>query len=176
MNLAHSKFITKLSKDLRVLVQCTGQSLPAWTLRREGRAFCGGDLSVQMLQAPWLFSDDTVHLLPKSELAGAEQAYISQSSSTYYNSQGKGRLVLIGNSFSPLLARFLSSHFKEVDHQLVAGARFDASVATGSGADVEILEVVERHLSALKWPSIGLQCRREVSQPEAPPRTSVDRP
>ena len=84
--------------------------------------------------------------------------------------------MVIGDSFSPSLARLLSNHFKEVDHHLVAGDRFDVSVATGSGADVEVLEVVERNLSALKWPSIGLQCRREVSQPEPPPRPSVDRP
>jgi len=29
-----------------------------------------------MLQAPWLFSDDTVHLLPKPALAEARQAYV----------------------------------------------------------------------------------------------------
>ena len=116
----------------------------------------GGDLSVQMLQAPWLFSDDTVHLLPKPVLAEAEQAYVDPSNSTYYNSQGQGHLVLIGNSFSPLLARFLSHHFKQVDHHLVVGDRFDG-VATGSGADVEILEVVERNLSALQSPAI-LHC------------------
>jgi hypothetical protein len=123
----------------------------------------GGDLSVQMLQAPWLFSDDTVHLLPKSELPRAEQVYINQSSSIYQNNQGKGRLVLIGDSFSPLLARFLSSHFKEVDHQLVAEPKFDASVAARSGADVEILEVVERHLFVLQSPPLGL--RRMCSAP-----------
>ena len=84
--------------------------------------------------------------------------------------------MVIGASFSPSLARLLSNHFKEVDHHLVAGDRFDVSGATGSGADVEVIEVVERNLSAFKWPSIGLQCRREVSQPEASQRTSVDRP
>ena len=109
-----------------------------------------------MLQAPWLFSDDTVHLLPKPVLAEAQQAYVDPSNSTYYNSQGQGRLVLIGDSFSPLLARFLSHHFKQVDHHLVVGDRFDG-VATGSGADVEILEVVERNLSALQSPAI-LHC------------------
>ena len=138
--------------------------------------FAGGDLSVRMLQAPWLFSDEAVHLFPKSVLPEAQRVYVDQSNSIYQNSRGSGRLVVIGDSFSPSLARLLSNHFKEVDHHLVAGDRFDVSVATGSGADVEVLEVVERNLSALKWPSIALQCRREVSQPAAPQRTSVDRP
>jgi hypothetical protein len=122
--------------------------------------FAGGDLSVQMLQAPWLFSDETVHLFPKPALPEAQRIYVDQFNGIYQNSRGQGRLVLIGDSFSPLLARFLSHHFKEVDHHLVVGDRFDVSVATGSGADVEILEVVERNLSALQTPAIGLQCRR----------------
>jgi hypothetical protein len=129
-----------------------------------------------MLQAPWLFSDEAVHFFAKSGLPEAKRVYVNQSNSIYQNSRGSGRLVVIGDSFSPSLARLLSNHFKEVDHHLVAGDRFDVSGATGSGADVEVIEVVERNLSAFKWPSIGLQCRREVSQPEASQRTSVDRP
>jgi hypothetical protein len=109
-----------------------------------------------LLQAPWLFSDDTVHLLPKPVLPAAQRVYIDQSNSTYQNDRGQGRLVLIGDSFSPLLARFLSHHFKEVDHRLGVEPRFDASVAAASGADVEIVEVVERNLSVLQSPAIGL--------------------
>jgi hypothetical protein len=118
--------------------------------------FAGGDLSVQMLQAPWLFSDDTVHLLPKPTLPGAQQVYVDQIHSIYQNDRGQGRLMLMGDSFSALLKRFLSHHFKEVDHHTLAAPRFDVSVAAGSGADVEILEVVERNLSVLQSPAIGL--------------------
>jgi len=118
--------------------------------------FAGGDLSVKMLQAPWLFSDDTVHLLPKPVLPVPQLVYVDQSNSIYQNNRGQGRLVLIGDSFSPLLARFLSHHFREVDHRLVAEPRFDASVAARSRADVEILEVVERNLSVLQSPPVGL--------------------
>jgi alginate O-acetyltransferase complex protein AlgJ len=123
--------------------------------------FAGGDLSIQMLQAPWLFSDETVHLRPRPPvLPEAQRVYVDQSNFIYQNSRGQGHLHLIGDSFSLLLARFLSHHFKEVDHHLVLGDRFDVSVATASGADVEILEVVERNLSALQWPGTGLHCTR----------------
>ena len=118
--------------------------------------FLGGDLSVRMLQVPWLFSDVTIHLRPKQGLPVVEAVSVNQTDSVYRNSEGRGRLVVIGDSFSPLLARFLSYHFAEVELHPYAERRFDGGVAAAGKADVEILEVIERNLPELLAPPIGL--------------------
>ena len=117
--------------------------------------FAGGDLSTRMLLAPWLFPDTTVHLLQKQTFP-VSRVFSSQFDTVYHNAVGKAHLVLIGDSFLPLLGGFLSNHFNEVDQHQLVGPRFYVTPAGGPETDVEILEVVERNLFLLQLPAIGL--------------------
>jgi hypothetical protein len=132
-------------------------SLNNYEVKEEHSA--GGDLSTRMLLAPWLFSDVTVHLLPKQVLPFVSHVSSDEFNSVYQNERGRSHLVLVGDSFSPVLAGFLARHFKEVDQHRHLVPRFDGTLA--AGADVEIFELVERNLSLLQLPAIGLDsvCR-----------------
>ena len=53
---------------LVTLVPFTGRTCFAGLFDVEGGAFSGGDLSVRIYTAPWLFSDEAVHLFPNPVL------------------------------------------------------------------------------------------------------------
>ena len=63
----------------------------------------------------------------------------------FANPEGKGRLVILGDSFAPPLAAFLARHFREVDLRL----KQIWSLPLAEIADVMVVEIAERHLHEL---------------------------
>lgn len=107
----------------------------------------GGDLAVRMLFSPWHFPDRDVLLRPRPEVPAVSSAPLADRGWTVTNAQGKGRLLLEGDSFAPPLADFLARHFKHV--VVPETGRFDGEVVARHRPDVVLLEVAERNLNRL---------------------------
>jgi hypothetical protein len=112
--------------------------------------YAGGDMAQRVLNAPWRFPDSDVVLTPKPPLATAVQT-IGSDRITFANPAGKGRLLIIGDSFAPLMAHFLARHFAEVTvlERVYWTLAFDGAMTAALRADVTLLETVERTLPDL---------------------------
>jgi hypothetical protein len=112
--------------------------------------YAGGDMAQRVLNAPWRFPDSDVVLTPKARLATASRA-IGPDRITFANPAGKGRLLMIGDSFAPLMAPFLARHFAEVTvlERVYWPLAFDGAMTAALRADVTLLETVERALPDL---------------------------
>ena len=110
----------------------------------------GGDLAVRMLFAPWRFPDERVTLRPVSTLPKISSINVSEGYRIYSNPAGKGRLVLLGDSFSSALGGFFAQHFAQVHqyfhHHGIEDLRFRGDLIARSQADVVLVQIVERHL------------------------------
>lgn len=110
----------------------------------EVEPFEGGDMAVNVLHLPWHFADDKVTLRAKKMPPPITMTKDGQHW-IYANPEGKGRLLLLGDSFAPPLAALLAGHFREVDLRL----KQIWPVPLESNADVILVEIVERHLTEL---------------------------
>jgi hypothetical protein len=117
----------------------------------------GGDVATRMLFLPWNFPDQSVVLRPAvdpavSEVGDGDRRRMS-------NPQGKGRLLILTDSFGPPLARLLARHFREVEMRPrpTWPALFDGEAIARSKADVAMIEIAERSLPELMQPPRALE-------------------
>jgi hypothetical protein len=122
------------------------------------RPFREGDMATRILYLPWRFSDEIPILQPKPPMRPATQSE-EPGLIRFTNPDGKGRLVINGDSFSPALARFLGVHFAEVVLLLRIAwpPAFDGAVAKNFKPDVVLIETAERFLPALATPPRNLE-------------------
>lgn len=107
----------------------------------------GGDLAVRMLFSPWRFPDRDVILRPRPEVPAISATGPADGGWTITNAQGRGALLLEGDSAAPPLADFLARHFESV--VIPETGRFDGEVVARHRPDVVLLEVAERNLNRL---------------------------
>jgi alginate O-acetyltransferase complex protein AlgJ len=110
----------------------------------DSEPFQGGDMAVSVLHLPWRFADEKVTLRARKALPPVTMTDEGQRT-LYLNPEGKGRLLIFGDSFAPPLAALLARHFKEVDLRL----KQIWQVPLDSNADVVLVQIVERHLHEL---------------------------
>ena len=112
-------------------------------------AAAGGDVATRLLYLPWNFPDQNVVLrggsqLPLSVRAERDRVVVS-------NPQGRGKLLILADSFGPPLASLLGRHFAEVEmlSRPTWPALFDGALVASANADVTIIEIAERSLPEL---------------------------
>ena len=117
----------------------------------------GGDVATRLLYLPWNFPDQNVVLrgggpLPSSVRAGDDRVIVS-------NAEGRGRLLILADSFGPAFAVLLGRHFAEVEmlSRPTWPARFDGALAASANADVTIIEIAERSLPELLQAPVRLE-------------------
>jgi alginate O-acetyltransferase complex protein AlgJ len=110
--------------------------------------FARGDLAARIQLWSWLYGDEErVELLPKD---GTIPAVDRTHDPILRNPAGRGRLLFLGDSFSPPLAYFLARHFQEVDF-LLHSVYLDPARLAQEHFDVVLIEVVERNLHGLQF-------------------------
>jgi hypothetical protein len=114
----------------------------------------GGDMATRVLFSPWRFADENVELEPKEPVAEEGQLAIDRAHFVQRNPQGRGRMVLFGDSFATMLVPFLARHFAEV-HRYV-GEQFDGAVIALEHPDVVVLETLESYAPRLLLPPVNL--------------------
>ena len=119
-------------------------------------AATGGDVATRLLFLPWNFPDQNVVLrglaqFPLSVRAERDRVVVS-------NPLGRGKLLLLADSFGPPLASLLGRHFREVEmlSRPTWPAIFDGAVIAPRNPDVVVLEIAERSLPELLQPSASL--------------------
>jgi hypothetical protein len=117
-------------------------------------SYPGGDMATRVLFSPWRFADEYVSVRPKVPVAGPGEIQIDRVHFVQRNPDGKGRMVLFGDSFATYLVPFLAQHFEEV-HRYV-GEQFDGRVVAMHHPDIVVLETLESYSPRLLLPPIGL--------------------
>jgi alginate O-acetyltransferase complex protein AlgJ len=124
-------------------------------------AAAGGDVATRLLFLPWNFPDQNVVLrglaqLPFSVRAERDRVLVS-------NPQGRGKLLILADSFGPPLASLLGRHFAEVEmlSRPTWPALFDGALVASTNADVALIEIAERSLPELLQAPVRLDqiCR-----------------
>ncbi len=114
----------------------------------------GGDMATRVLFSPWRFPDEDVRLEGKPPISDEREVKIDEAHFVQRNPRGKGRIVLIGDSFATLLVPFLAQHFAEVHRY--TGEVFDGAVVALHRPDFVMLETLESYSPRLLLPSINL--------------------
>ena len=110
-----------------------------------------------MLFLPWTFPDEQLRLHEKSPVPTTQVAHV-EAHLVFRNPAGSRRLLIQGDSFLKLLVPLLPRHFAEtlVFLRPASMAVFDGDLIARLKPDVVILELAERHLSALRDPPRNL--------------------
>jgi len=116
--------------------------------------YAGGDMAVRVLFSPWRFDDTYVTVQPKAPLVGIEHTEIAHDHTLYRNPNGKGRLVVFGDSFVHKLMPFLTQNFAEV-HRYSA-EQVDGAVVAQLRPSAVVFQMVERHAERLLRPPLNL--------------------
>ena len=111
-------------------------------------------MAVRVLFSPWRFDDSYVTVQPKVPLVGIEHTEVAHDHTLYRNPNGKGRLVVFGNSFIHALMPFLAQNFAEV-HRYSA-EQVDGAVAAQLRPSAVVFQMVERHAERLLRPPLNL--------------------
>jgi alginate O-acetyltransferase complex protein AlgJ len=123
----------------------------------------GGDIATRLLYAQGEYPDELVTLRPKT-VSDAMPAVAEAAAQVISNSQGKGRLLMQGDSFSPWLAGLLARHFAEVHLFRTPDFpwTFDGKLLRDVKPDVALVEIVERNLNLLVDPpsNLDLACNQ----------------
>jgi len=114
----------------------------------------GGDMAVRVLFSPWRFDDSYVTVRPKMPSPEIKQTQVAHEHALYRNPNGKGRLVIFGDSFVDALMPFLAQNFAEV-HRYSA-EWIDGAVAAQHRPAAVIFQTVERHAERLLLPPRNL--------------------
>jgi alginate O-acetyltransferase complex protein AlgJ len=144
--IAYQKIVSALAATGRIhqpeLASLEGVEMHAEAAR-------GGDVATRLLYLPWNFPDQNVVLrgvaqLPLSVRAERDRVVVS-------NRQGRGKLLILADSFGPPLASLLGRHFAEVEmlSRPTWPALFDGALVASANADVTIIEIAERSLPEL---------------------------
>jgi hypothetical protein len=118
------------------------------------KPFEGGDIVMRILYLPGRSPDILPEPKPKPPLRDAAVTDVD-GTLTFTNPDGRGRLVMRGDSFGPQLAASLARHFAEVVmlRRTSAWLAFDGEQARN--ADVELLESAERFLPTFATPPVN---------------------
>ena len=104
-------------------------------------------MAVRVLFSPWRFDDSYVTVQPKVPFAGIEQTEVAHDHTLFRNPNGKGRLVVFGDSFMHKLMPFLTQNFAEV-HRYSA-EQVDGAVVAQLRPSAVVFQMVERHAERL---------------------------
>ena len=112
----------------------------------------GGDMATFILFSPWRFPDEDVSV--KAPAAGLPpEQHIDPRYSIARNPEGKGKLLLIGDSFTGGPVRYLQQHFAEV-HRVIS-TTVDGDLVARIKPDVVLVLAVERNLERLLLPKVN---------------------
>lgn len=121
--------------------------------------YAGGDMAQRILFSPWRFPDEDVSLSPKQSLP-APAVTDASSYVLFRNPQGKGRLLMLGGSFTGQMVQFFSRNFEEV--HLYPSHVINGPLVARHRPDAMVYEMAERHASRLLSPPLQLDkiCER----------------
>lgn len=116
--------------------------------------YAGGDMANRVLFSPWRFPDEDVSVKPFNRAPFSGEIRIDRSHLVARNPNGKGKLILFGDSFAEALVPFLWQHFAEV-HRYI-DVKFDGSAIASHRPDAVLLLMVERHANRLLQPQVNM--------------------
>jgi hypothetical protein len=116
--------------------------------------YAGGDMATYILFSPWRFTDDDVLVRRKTPAALPPDQQIDARTLIARNPNERGTLLLIGDSFTGGVVRYLQQHFAEV-HSMISTSVDGAAVAK-LRPDAVLLLMVERNLEILLHPHVNL--------------------
>jgi hypothetical protein len=123
--------------------------------------FAGGDVATRILFLPWNFPDRHIVLRGGADVPLSLQTERDRVVIT--NPQGRGKLLILADSFGPPLASLLARHFKEVEMlaRPTWPAVFDGAEVARRKADVALIVIAERSLPELLAPALppALACQ-----------------
>jgi hypothetical protein len=114
--------------------------------------FAGGDVATRILYLPWNFADRRVVLRGTAQIPLV--VHSERNRLVIANARGKGKLVMMADSFGPPLAALLARHFSEVEmlSRPTWPATFDGALIAQRKADVAMIEIAERSLPEILQP------------------------
>jgi hypothetical protein len=117
----------------------------------------GGDVATRLLYLPWNFPDRNITLRGGQQLALTVAAEHDRVVVT--NPQGRGKLLILADSFGPPLASLLARHFREVEmlSRPTWPAAFDGEAIAARNPDVVLFEIAERSVPDLLQPPMRLE-------------------
>jgi hypothetical protein len=118
------------------------------------KPYAGGDMATFILFSAGRFPDEDVTLHRKAAVPLAPEQQIDPRYFIARNPQGRGRLLLIGDSFTAGPVRYLQQHFAEV-HRVVS-TTIDGNLVARIKPDAVLRLLVERNLEQLLLPQVDL--------------------
>ena len=118
------------------------------------RQYAGGDMASHVLFSPWRFPDENVLVQHKTAAALPASQQVDARNLIARNPNGRGTLLLVGDSFTGGIVRYLQQHFAEV-HSVI-GTSIDGQAVARLRPDVVLLLMVERNLEILLRPHVNL--------------------
>jgi alginate O-acetyltransferase complex protein AlgJ len=123
-------------------------SLDAYTT--SVKPYAGGDIALYSLFSPWRYPDEDVTLAAKSGAAQWPETQVAFNLFVSRNPGEQGRLLLIGDSFTGAVLRYLQQHFGEVVRNV--SINVNGALVGRFKPDVAVLLMVERNLERLLLP------------------------
>lgn len=112
----------------------------------------GGDMAMRVLFSPWRFQDEYTQIIHPDWVRETE---LSHRDYLARNPNGKGRLLLFGDSFGNQIAPFMAQHFAEVHRHV--GSDIDGAVVARVRPDAVLWVTVERNAERLLTPIRNLE-------------------
>jgi hypothetical protein len=116
--------------------------------------YAGGDMATFVLFSPWRYPDENVSVRRKTPETLIREQIIDPRTFIARNPNGRGKLLLIGDSFTHGPVRYLQQHFAEV-HRVISTS-VDGEAVARLRPDAVLMLVVERNLEHLLRPSVNL--------------------
>jgi hypothetical protein len=117
------------------------------------RRYAGGDMATHVLFSPWRFPDEDVSVRRKT-IMSLPPDQIDARNLIARNVNGRGKLLLVGDSFTGGIVRYLQQHFAEVHN--VISTSIDGRAVARLRPDAVLLLMVERNLEILLRPHVHL--------------------
>jgi SGNH hydrolase-like domain, acetyltransferase AlgX len=114
------------------------------------RNYPGGDMATFIMFSPWRFPDEDVLMQRKVRAVLPPVQNIDPRNFIARNPEGKGRLLLIGDSFTSGPVRYLQHHFAEIYG--VISTTVDGAAVSRVKPDAVLVLAVERNLDRLLLP------------------------
>ena len=126
-------------------------------VRIEAETAEAGDVATRMLFLPWNYPDQRIML--RGGAAPALKIQADGDRMLIENPDGKGKLLILADSFGPWIAPLLARHFGEVEmlSRPTWPALFDGAEIARRKADVTMIEIAERSLPELLEPPRQLE-------------------
>lgn len=114
------------------------------------KPYAGGDIARLALFAPWRYPDEDVTLTAKSGATSQPETQIAFNLFQSRNPAEQGRLLLIGDSFTGAVLRYVQPHFGEVIRHVSIDV--NGALVERFKPDAVVLLMVERNLERLLLP------------------------